>query len=204
VASAPIVRSQRRGLIALLAVAVVLVLGVVGAVVFVTRSDDAPSTNLGTVHDIDTSRPDDPVGHRPVGSAGSASVTVPAPSPPPVAPRSHPRPAPGSGTGQIAEAPPAGNALGGDEIEDVARKHQDMTQRCYMRSQRGADAILVGDVKKIAVTLTIDREGNVSDLQLSDHAADTLGKCLTGAIRTWKFRPSAGGTFKFSMNFVDG
>ena len=77
-----------------------------------------------------------------------------------------------------------------------------MTQRCYMRSQRGADTILVGDVKKIAVTLTIDREGNVSDLQLSDHAADTLGKCLAGAIRTWKFRPSSGGTFRFSLNFV--
>jgi hypothetical protein len=54
------------------------------------------------------------------------------------------------------------------------------------------------------VTLTIDREGNVSDLQLSDHSADTLGKCLTGAIRTWKFRSSAGGTFRFSLNFVDG
>jgi len=79
-----------------------------------------------------------------------------------------------------------------------------MLDEGWRRSQRGADAILVGDVKKIAVTLTIDREGNVSDLQLSDHAADTLGKCLTGAIRTWKFRPSAGGTFKFSMNFVDG
>ena len=193
-------RAQRRGLIALLAVAVVLVLGVIGAVVFVTRGDDAPNTSLGAVQDIDTSRPDDPVVHHPVGSAGAAS----APVPPPVAPRSHPRPAPSPGTGQIAETPPAGNALGGDEIEDVARKHQEMTQRCYMRSQRGADAILVGEVKKIAVTLTIDREGNVSDLQLSDHSADNLGKCLAGAIRTWKFRPSAGGTFRFSLNFVDG
>ncbi len=203
VASAPIVRAQRRGLIALLVVAIVLVLGGVGAFLFVTRSDDTPNTSLGTVQDIDTSRPDDPIVHRPVGSAGSASAAVPAPSPP-VAPRPHPRPAPSPGTGQIAETPPAGNPLAGDEIEDVARKHQEMTQRCHMRSQRGADAILVGSVKKIAVTLTIDREGNVSDLQLSDHSADTLGKCLTGAIRTWKFRPSAGGTFRFSLNFVDG
>jgi predicted Zn finger-like uncharacterized protein len=203
VASAPIVRAQRRGLIALLAVAMALVLGVIGAVVLVTGSDDAPNTSLDTVQDIDTSRPEDPIAHHPVGSAGSASVAIPAPSPP-IAPRPHPRTAPGPGTGQIAEAPPAGNPLGGDEIEDVARKHQDMTQRCYMRSQRGADTILVGDVKKIAVTLTIDREGNVSDLQLSDHAADTLGKCLAGAIRTWKFRPSAGGTFRFSLNFVSG
>jgi hypothetical protein len=203
VASAPVVRAQRRGLIALLVVAIVLVLGVVGVVLFVTRSDDTPNTSLGTVQDIDTSRPDDPIAHRPVGSAGSASAAVPAP-PPPVAPRPHPRPASSPGSAQIAETPPAGNALGGDEIEDVARKHQEMTQRCYMRSQRGADAILIGGVKKIAVTLTIDREGNVSDLQLSDHSADTLGKCLTGAIRTWKFRSSAGGTFRFSLNFVDG
>lgn len=79
-----------------------------------------------------------------------------------------------------------------------------MTQRCYMRSQRGADAILVGEVKKIAVTLTIDREGNVSELQLSDHAGDNLGKCLSGAIKAWKFRQSAGGTYRFSLNFVNG
>jgi predicted Zn finger-like uncharacterized protein len=209
VSMAPVARAQRRGLIALLAIVGVLVLGVVGAVVFViTRSDDAPSTSLGTVQDIDTSRPDDPVAHHPVGSAGSvgstgsASPAVPAP-PAPVVPRPHPRP-PSPGTGQIAESPPAGNALGGDEIEDVARKHQEMTQRCYMRAQRGAEAILIGDVKKIAVTLTIDREGNVSDLQLSDHGADLLGKCLTGAIRTWKFRPSSGGTFRLSLNFVNG
>jgi predicted Zn finger-like uncharacterized protein len=209
VGSAPVVRAQRRGLIALLMVVIVLVLGVVGAVLFVTRSEDTPTTSLGTVQDIDTSRPDDPVGHHPVGSAGSAgSAAAPgpavAPTAPPVTTRPRPRPTPGPGTGQIAEAPPAGNPLGGDEIEDVARKHQEMTQRCYMRSQRGADAILVGDVKKIAVTLTIDRDGNVSELQLSDHAADALGKCLTGAIRSWKFRPSAGGMFRFSLNFVNG
>ena len=89
-----------------------------------------------------------------------------------------------------------------DEVEDVARKHQDMTNRCYMRSQRGADSILIGDVKKISVTLTVDRDGNVSDLKLSEHETDNLGKCLTMSIRGWKFRQSAGGTFRFSLNFV--
>jgi hypothetical protein len=73
-----------------------------------------------------------------------------------------------------------------------------------MRSQRGADAILIGDVKKIAVTLTIDRDGNVSNLQLSEHAADTLGRCLSAAIKGWKFRPSAGGIFRFSLAFASG
>jgi hypothetical protein len=73
-----------------------------------------------------------------------------------------------------------------------------------MRSQRGVDSILIGDVKKIAVTLMIDKDGNVSEVKLSDHAADNLGKCLAGAIRSWKFRPSSGGTFRFSLNFVGG
>jgi len=86
----------------------------------------------------------------------------------------------------------------------MARKHTDMTQRCYMRSQRGADSITVGEVKKIGITLTVDRDGNVNDLQLSEHAGDTLGKCLTGSIKGWKFRPSAGGTFRFSLNFAPG
>jgi hypothetical protein len=71
-----------------------------------------------------------------------------------------------------------------------------------MRSQRGADAILVGDVKKIAVTLQIEKDGSVTDVQLSDHAADTLGKCLSAAIKGWKFRASGGGRFKFSLNFI--
>ncbi|HMG22897.1 MAG TPA: hypothetical protein VK607_16295, partial [Kofleriaceae bacterium] len=195
---APVVRAHRRGLIALLAVAALVVLGVVGAVlVFVARDEDMTGDNLGPIHDIDTSRPDDPVTHHPVGSA------APAAPPTPTGPRPVPHPRPPASGGQSAEAP-GGPALASDEIEDVARKHQEMTQRCYMRSQRGADAILIGDVKKIAVTLTIDREGNVSDLQLSEHGADNLGRCLAGAIRAWKFRQSSGGTFRFSLNFVSG
>jgi hypothetical protein len=199
---APVRRSHRRGLIALLMVASVLVLGVIGAlVVFVTIDDDTPGGNLGPVRDIDTSRPEDPIAPHPTGSAGPVT-------PPPAVqnpPRQTPRPrVTGSGNGPIVEAPPTGNSIASDEVEDVARKHQDVTQRCYMRSQRGADAIIVGDVKKIAVTLTIDRDGNVSEVQLSDHAADTLGKCLNTTIRGWKFRQSPGGTFRFSLNFVNG
>ena len=200
---APVRRSHRRGLIALLIVACVLVLGVIGAVVlFVTTDDDTTGGSLGTVRDIDTSRPDDPITHRPNGSGGS--VLAPAV---PVPPRATPRPRPGpigGGGSQLAELPPTANSLGGDEIEEAARKHQDTTQRCYMRAQRGADAILIGDVKKIAVTLTVDRDGSVTDLQLSDHAADNLGKCLSTMIRGWRFRQSPGGTFRFSLNFAGG
>src|SRR5215510_4085954 len=100
----PVVRAHRRGLIALLVVAGVVVLGVIGAVVvFVTRDDDsATSGSLGEVHDIDTLRPEDPVTHRPIGSA--AAPAPPAP-PAPSAPRPVPRPRTNPGItagGQVA------------------------------------------------------------------------------------------------------
>jgi hypothetical protein len=201
---APIRTSHRRGLIALLGVASVMVLGVVGAVILlVTTNDDPTGGSLGPVRGIDTSRPEDPITHRPVGPV-VPSTPPPAPSVPRPTPHSsRPNPTPAVGSNHHPELPP-GNSLRSDEIEDVARKHHDMTQRCYMRSQRGADAILIGDVKKIAVTLLIDQDGIVREVQLSDHAADNLGKCLSGSIRGWKFRPSSGGTFRFSLNFVGG
>jgi hypothetical protein len=202
---APIRTSHRRGLIALLTVASVMVIGVGGAVILlVITNDDTTSGDLGSVHDIDTSRPEDPITHRPI-AAGPIAPTNPTPNPfvPRPTPRG-PRPTPGPAGSNHDPDPLPGNSLRGDEIEDIARKHQDMTQRCYMRSQRGADSILIGDVKKIAVTLIIDKDGNVGDVQLSEHAADNLGKCLAGSIRSWKFRPSSGGTFRFSLNFVSG
>jgi hypothetical protein len=195
----PIATSHRRHLIALLGVAAVMVLGVVGAVIlFVTTHDDPTTGHLGRVRDIDTSRPEDPITHRPLPLGG----TAPAPPSTSPTPRIHPRittPNP-VGSGREPELPPD-NALRSDEIEDIARKHQEMTQRCYMRAQRGVDSILVGEVKKIAVTLAIDKTGSVSDVQLSEHAADTLGKCLIGSIKAWKFRPSAGGTFRITLVF---
>ena len=196
----PIAKAHRRGLIVLLGVAAVMMLGVTAAVVFlVATGDELTGGALGTVRNIDTSRPEDPITHRPVDT-GSAEDK-------PVAPTPVPRPIvavrPSPGTSRDPEPLP-GNSLRSDEIEDIARKHQDSTQRCYMRSQRGADSILVGDVKKIAVTLTIDKDGNVTDLQLSEHGEDNLGKCLTGSMKSWKFRQSSGGTFRFSLNFVSG
>jgi predicted Zn finger-like uncharacterized protein len=200
---APVRKSHRRGLIALLSVAGVLVLGVVGAVILlVTTNDDSTGGSLGPVRDIDTSRPEDPITHRPIEPTGPVGSANPPPNPFIPRPTPHPRPIPPVGSNRDPDPPP-GNSLRSEEIEEIARKHQDLTQRCYMRSQRGVDAILVGEVKKIAVTLVIDKDGNVGDVQLSDHAADALGKCLTTSIRsTWKFRPSSGGTFRFSLNFV--
>ena len=84
----------------------------------------------------------------------------------------------------------------------MAAKNSGVTQRCYMRAQRGTDGILLGDLKKVAVTLVVGTDGAVNDVQLSDNlGANTLGKCLIGTIRTWKFRASQGGTFRFTMHF---
>jgi predicted Zn finger-like uncharacterized protein len=202
---APIAKAHRRGLIVLISVAGVMVLGVVSAVVLLVTTDDDPTAgNLGTVQDIDTSRPEDPITHRPINRVGSANPAAnPLPRPHGPGP-ARPNPNLNLTGGNHDPEPLPGNSLRGDEIEDVAHKHQDMTQRCYLRVQRGADGILIGDVMKIAVTLMIDKDGNVSDVQLSDHAADNLGKCLAGSIRGWKFRQSSGGTFRFSLNFVSG
>ena len=194
----PAARSHHRGLIALLGVAGVMVLGVVAAVIlFVTRSDDSTGSRLGPVRDIDTSRPEDPITHRPI----EPGATAPAPQ---NVPRSvpHPRVAPPISTGSARDLePPVGSTLSGEEIEEVAHKHEDATRRCYMRAQRGANSILVGDVKKIDVTLTIDRDGNVDNVKLSDHASDSLGSCLNGFIKAWKFRPSAGGLYRITLVF---
>lgn len=202
-ASAPVAARSHRGLFVLLGVASVLVLGAVVAVVLVLTGDDEPiGSELGPVQNIDTSRPDDPIGHRPSGAPGALDPGSQG-SVRPVGPRAAPHPARPS-TARDSDPVP-GYALRSDEVEDVARKHQELTQRCYQRAQRGADSILVGEVKKITVTLTVDREGNVSDLGLSEHAGDNLGKCLTSSIRTgWKFRASPGGTFQLSLVFSNG
>ena len=86
----------------------------------------------------------------------------------------------------------------------MARKFSTGTQRCYMRSQKGADAILIGDVKKIQATLDIGTDGVVKNVTLSAHAANNLGKCLISTIKTWKFRQSPGGLYKISLQFVAG
>lgn len=198
---APIAKSHRRGLITLLGVAGILLIGVTGAVfLLVTRTDVISGGSLGQVRDIDTSRPDLRISPR------AAQPSTPEPASPakpgPAAQISRPPPRVAPSAPRAQETTGLGSPLGADEVEDVARKNQDMTQRCYMRSQRGADSILIGDVKKIGVTLVIDNQGNVSDLKLSEHATDNLGKCLTVSMKNWKFRQSPGGTFKFSLNFV--
>jgi hypothetical protein len=71
-----------------------------------------------------------------------------------------------------------------------------------MRAQKGALGIEIQDLKKVAVTVTVAQDGSVSDVDLSDHKDDQFGKCLIGRVKTWKFRTSPGGTFRFALAFA--
>ena len=196
--------SHRRAMIALIAGAIVLVGVAVAVVLFVvTGRDEQGGSRLGQVDEIDTTRPEE---LRSGGSGGEGSAAVAVTDPPagsgaPRIPKRIIMQPTGPGSAAL-EGPAAGARLEARDIEDMASKNSGITQRCYMRAQRGADGILLGDVKKIAVTLTINADGQVTDAQLSDnHAQDSLGKCLIGAIRGWRFRASPGGTFRFVLHF---
>jgi len=204
--------AHRRGLIALIAGAIALVGVAVAVVFFVVRDTGGDDNRLVKVEDIDTTRPDEkrPIGGSAIGggSGGEGSGGSPEATPNPLTPRPPRRPGiaqpgtPGTtGTG-TPETPTEAGRLEAREIEEMAGKNSGITQRCFMRAQRGAEGILIGDVKKIAVTLTISGDGSVTDAQLSDnHAQNSLGKCLITAIRSWRFRASPGGTFRFVLHF---
>lgn len=197
--------SHRRGMIALLAVAGLLLGAAIIVFVMIGSKDDGIDTGLRGGDQIDTTRPDDILHHNDT-TAGAPNIPTNPFTGKPITP-TRPR-VPGTPTTTHKDPevkPPDGLSLRPDEIEAEAAKRSTSTQRCYMRSQKGADAILIGDVKKIAVTLTVDRVGNVTDVSLSEHGNDSLGKCLISAIRAWKFRESSAGiTAKITMVFQNG
>ena len=78
-------------------------------------------------------------------------------------------------------------------------KHKFGAERCYMRAQKDQ---FLGDVKRIQVMLTVDKDGAVTDVTLDSHKDDVLGKCLSNQVRSWKFRQSPGGSFRFTMAFA--
>jgi len=94
--------------------------------------------------------------------------------------------------------------LGPDEIENMAAKQGEGTKFCYIRAQKGALGLEMLDLKKISVTLTVDKTGTVTDVQLSEHGKDTFGACLTARIKGWKFRVSPGGTYRIALAFSNG
>ncbi|MDX2094193.1 MAG: GYF domain-containing protein [Kofleriaceae bacterium] len=200
--------SHRRGMLLLIgAAAAVLIGGIVAVVLIVSSGDNGPLGGLGRGDDIDTTRPDVPLRKLDpkVGSgAGSQVATNPT--------NVIKRPNTGGGTtGQRPQTnvipkepdpPVGGDKLGGEEIETMARNNGAGTQRCYMRAQRGAEAILIGDVKKVLATLTIAPDGKVTGVSLDKHADNNFGKCLISTISGWKFRTSPGGTFRLTLQFV--
>lgn len=206
IAIAPAVQANhRKGLFILIAVATLLVAGVIAAVLMLVGGEDSGITTLGRSDTIDTTRPDDPLHPRttpedPKGSA--ANPFFPQPKNP-VRPK-NPNNSNNTTQNPIDPDPPGGQRISGDDVETMARSQSSTTQRCYMRAQRGADAILIGDVKKINVTLEIAPDGSVKTVGLSSNSENTLGKCLISAIRGWKFRASPGGTYRFALVFSAG
>jgi predicted Zn finger-like uncharacterized protein len=179
--------SHRRGMIALLVGALVLLGGAAAAVIYIVTSSDDSSGGGLVGYDVDTTRPDDP---RRQGGTGTAPIDDKQPTNPFV-PRPRPRPT----QPQIPVQPTNPNAkdLRPDEVEDMAGKYSGSTQTCWRRSQRGSEAIILSDLKKLGVTLVVNKDGTVTSVTLSDHATTSLGKCLMSSIKSWKFRESTAG-----------
>ncbi|HUS31172.1 MAG TPA: GYF domain-containing protein [Kofleriaceae bacterium] len=189
---------HRRGLMALIGVSAIMVVGVVLLFVFVVNNNNETyEGGLGGTHQIDTSRPEDIVRKQlpPVPNAGSNAV---------IANNATKKWLPRNNnltTNNGAQEEVGGNALKASEVEDMAAKQGEGTKRCYMRAQKGALGFEIQDVKKIAVTLSVNKDGSVNSVQLSEHANDTFGQCLIARIKAWKFRESGGGTFRISLAF---
>ncbi|MEP6862642.1 MAG: GYF domain-containing protein [Deltaproteobacteria bacterium] len=195
--AAPVVaQAHRRGLIMLISVAAVLLIGVaVLLVVMVQSRTDDTGGGLGPSRTIDTSRPEELVLRQlpKEGSAGPLATHTPQ--------IHHQTPIPHGGSAEDT-GEGKGEKIKSDEIEDMARKQSAGTQRCYMRAQRGAEGIEIADLKKLSVTMTIDKTGTVTDVTLNEHQADTLGQCLVGQIKRWKFRESPGGLYRIVLAFA--
>ncbi|HEY4177072.1 MAG TPA: GYF domain-containing protein [Kofleriaceae bacterium] len=191
--------THRRGLFILIGVAGVLLAGVIVAVLLLLGGKETTDSSLGRQGGIDTTRPDDPL--HPLGPGSNNTVAenpfLPPPPKLPVRPRNPLNPQ----TNPTVDNPPGGDRIGGEEVEAMAAKNAGMTQSCYRRAQRGANSILIGDVKKISVTLEIDPTGLVKSVTLDSNSGNDLGKCLITAIKGWKFRTSPGGTYKFALVF---
>lgn len=204
---APAETSHKRGMIVLISVATLVLAGVIVAVVMLSQGGDTIDKGLGKSDSIDTTRPDDPLRPRPSGDTGSGSAVATNPffpqKPPP---KKNPNPNGQIPTGSNGSAtvsdPGLGESLSPDDIDTVSKKYSTGTQRCYMRSQKGTDAITIGAVKSIQATLTVGKDGAVTDVVLGSHADDSLGKCLTQALRGWRFRANPGGRVKFTLAFA--
>ena len=198
-----VAQTHRRGLFMLIGVAGMLLLGVIGAVVLmVTSSSDDTPMGLGHSASFNTERPED-IGHprTPGDTTGSAA----GPSTVKKIVTSHwPTIRPQNPAQETEPSDPTLKKLGAEESEDMAAMQGEGTKFCYIRAQTGALGLEMLDLKKISVTLTVDKTGTVTDVQLSDHSKDTFGSCLIARIKGWKFRASPGGTFRIALAFSNG
>ena len=201
VAPAHVEQTHRRGLFMLIGVAGLLLIGVVVAVVLMVSSSDDTPMGLGHSTAFNTDRPED-IGHPrnpgdttgpATGSGGVKKIVT-----------SHWPTIRPQGPTQEEPTDPNLKKLGADEIEDMAAKQGEGTKFCYIRAQKGALGLEMLDLKKISVTLTVDKTGAVTDVQLSEHGKDTFGNCLIARIKGWKFRVSPGGTFRIALAFSNG
>ena len=204
VGQAPIVaRAHRRGLVILFGVAALLLAGGVGVVVLVA-GDDSSDTPKGASEgrDFDTSHQDLPIVRR-----GATDVTAPTGSnTPPTTqrPRTGRNPRVGTPGSTIVEAPidPSRTPRDPSEVEEMAQKQSSGPQFCFARAQRGAIGLEIQNLKKLFVTVSIDKDGAVTNVTLKEHGDDTFGRCIVARIKSWKFREAqAGGDYGFTLYF---
>ena len=204
---APAETSHKKGMIILIGAATAVLAGVIIAVVMLAGGVDNIDKGLGHSEGIDTTRPDDPLrprlpGETGTGSAGPVNPFFP-PKPPIKRPNGNNTVTQPNGSNTVTGPDVAlGDSLSPEDIDTVSKKYSTGTQRCYMRSQKGTDAITIGAVKSIQATLTVGKDGAVTDVALGSHNDDTLGKCLSQALHGWRFRANPGGRVKFTLAFA--
>ncbi len=191
-------KHSRRGLYILLAGAAAL-LGAAAVILVLVLNANEDVTGLGGQYEYNTERPDLIV-RRP-GDPGPGSMIeppqnpfIPKPPKPPVRP-------PTQGSNRIIPDPPQGNSLKSDEVESMARSTSSTTTACFRRASKGADDIILSDVKKIRVVFKVNPDGTVApnSVDLSEKRSATLSSCLSRMVASWKFRPNAGGDFGFIL-----
>jgi predicted Zn finger-like uncharacterized protein len=197
--AAPVVaQAHRRGMIMLIGVAAVLLIGVAVAVVLIIQGSGGDDTGggLGHIKEYDNSRPEEVVRAHMLPQEGPGATTGPNVT------HNRPHITTQHPNGSAAdETPGTGTKIKSDEVEDMANKNSGGTQRCYMRAQRGAAGIEIADLKRLSVTLTIDKSGTVSDVQFAEKTSDQLLTCLRTQIKLWKFRESPGGLYRIVLAF---
>ena len=76
-------------------------------------------------------------------------------------------------------------------LNDVLRRRQRDIERCYERAL-AQDPSLSG---RLTVQFTIGADGAVTDARLPDNGLnDSVGNCVLGRVRRWRFDPPDGGT----------